>query len=146
MVLLPIVDDGREGLLVVRRNIPPQVGSLALVGGFIELSESWEDGVARELREEVNVHVDAEALVPFWFASSAPDPRNILVFATAPAMDARELPPFEVNSESQERGVVFGPGGEAGADDGLAFPLHVEAVRRYFGARGVGGPLGFVRR
>jgi len=37
VVLVPVVDGDRSGLLVVRRAIPPQVGKLALVGGFAPL-------------------------------------------------------------------------------------------------------------
>ena len=46
-VALVPVDDG---LLVVRRAIPPGVGKLALVGGFVEDHEPWQAALARELR------------------------------------------------------------------------------------------------
>jgi len=39
VVLAQIVDGYRTGLLVVRRAIPPAIGKLALVGGFIEEHE-----------------------------------------------------------------------------------------------------------
>src|SRR5579872_1926321 len=48
VLLLPVIDGARTGLLVVRRAIPP-VGKLALVGGFVEDHESWQAGAAREL-------------------------------------------------------------------------------------------------
>src|SRR5205814_8192464 len=46
--LLPV--DG--GLLVIRRAIPPKVGELALPGGYVDLSETWQQAAARELEEE----------------------------------------------------------------------------------------------
>lgn len=128
VALVPIVSGARTGLLVVRRAIPP-VGKLALVGGFVEERESWQVGAARELREEVNVEIDPASLQPLWFVSSEPAPNRVLLFGLAPPLDARALPAFTPNGESSERGVIFGV-------QELAFPLHVEATRRYFQGQG----------
>jgi ADP-ribose pyrophosphatase YjhB (NUDIX family) len=132
VALVPIVVHGETGLLVVRRAIPP-VGKLALVGGFVEAHESWQICAARELREEANVVVAPTSLLPAWFASSEPNPNRVLLFASAPPIDADTLPPFLPNSEASERAIVFGPGDPT---DTLAFPLHAEAARRYFGHSG----------
>jgi ADP-ribose pyrophosphatase YjhB (NUDIX family) len=137
VVLAPLRLDRREGLLVVRRAIPPQIGKLALVGGFVEDHETWQEAGAREVREEAGVAIDARAIEPFWFTSTEPRPNRVLLFGVAPAIDASALPPFEANREASERGVVFGP---AGLDEVFAFPLHAEAARRYFAARGAPGP------
>lgn len=40
-------------LLLTRRNIPPFIGKLDLVGGFVESLENFEEGVLRELHEEI---------------------------------------------------------------------------------------------
>jgi ADP-ribose pyrophosphatase YjhB (NUDIX family) len=124
VALVPIVEGVRTGLLVVRRAIPP-VGKLALVGGFVEDHERWQVCAARELREEANVVVDPDRIEPMWFTSSEPVPNRVLLFGVAPPIDARALPPFAANAEASERGAIFGA-------QELAFPLHVEAVRRYF--------------
>jgi len=134
VVLQPIVDAERTGLLVVRRAIPPQIGMLALVGGFIEEHESWQHAGAREVREETGAIIDARALAPFWYASSEPWPNRILLFALAPPMPAAALPPFTHDAEASERGVIFGPGG---LDEVFAFSTHIAAARRYFAERGV---------
>jgi ADP-ribose pyrophosphatase YjhB (NUDIX family) len=135
--LVPV--DG--GLLVVRRGIPPGVGKLALVGGFVEDHETWQVGCARELREEADVIVDPASVSMLWVTSTEPKPNRILMFAvTAPVAT---LPPFQPNSETQERGVIYGPGG---LDEEFAFSLHAEAARRYFAARGVTGPHAFAPR
>jgi ADP-ribose pyrophosphatase YjhB (NUDIX family) len=131
VVLLPVVCDGREGLLVVRRGIEPGIGQLALVGGFLEEHETCAEGGVRELREETGVVIDAATLTPFWFTSTAPRPNRVLLFSTASAVAVESLAPFTPNAETQERGLVFGP---RGLDEVFAFPLHAEAARLYFAA------------
>lgn len=140
VVLAPIVDGHRTGLLVVRRAIPPAIGKLALVGGFIEEHESWQHAGAREVREETGAHVDATALEPLWYASSSPKPNRVLLFAVAPPTQRAALPPFTHDLESSERGVIFGP---EGLDDDFAFTLHIEAARKYFAAHGTTGHHAF---
>ncbi len=139
VVLVPVVDGARTGLLVVRRAIPP-VGKLALVGGFLEEHESWQQGGAREVREETGAEIDVTSIVPMWFASSSPRPNRVLLFSTANPIDVTTLPPFHQDAETSERGLVFGPGG---LDEVCAFPLHAEAARRYFAERGITGSHAF---
>ncbi|MFO0554515.1 MAG: NUDIX domain-containing protein [Polyangiaceae bacterium] len=138
VVLVPVAVDGgvRSGLLVVRRSIEPRKGLLALVGGFLEEQETWQEGGAREIREETGVVVDPATLAPFWFTSTEPKPNRVLLFSTAAPLDVARLPPFTPSNETSERGLVFGPGG---LDSILAFPLHSAAIRRYFQERGVEG-------
>ena len=143
VVLAQIVDQGRTGLLVIRRAIPPAIGKLALVGGFLEDHESWQEGAAREVVEETGVVVDPAKLEQLWWASSSPKPNRVLMFSVAPPQPAEGMKPFTPDSEASERGLVFGPDG---LDEVFAFSLHVEAARRYFAARGVTGPHGFVPR
>ncbi|MBX3158620.1 MAG: NUDIX domain-containing protein [Deltaproteobacteria bacterium] len=141
VVLVQIADGDRTGLLVVRRAIPPQIGKLALIGGFVEEHETWQAGGAREVREESGAVIEGGALEPMWYASSSPKPNRILLFSIAPAVPISALPPFVGHDhEASERGVVYGPGG---LEDDFAFSLHVEAARRYFASRGVTGPHGF---
>ncbi|MET0234832.1 MAG: NUDIX domain-containing protein [Kibdelosporangium sp.] len=119
VVLQPVVESDRTGLLVVRRAIPP-VGKLALVGGFVEANETWQECAARELLEEASVVISPESLSPLWFVSV---PYCILLFSVAPPLS--ELPTFVVNSEASERRVIFEP-------EELAFAAHTEATRKFF--------------
>lgn len=130
------------GLLTIRRAIPPGVGKLALPGGFVEEHETWQEGCAREVREETGVVIEPGSIEPFWYTSTAPKPNRVLLFAiSAPPV---EIPRFTSDAETSERGIIRGPDG---LDEVFAFPLHAEAARRYFASRGVvAGPHSFTAR
>lgn len=49
--------NSRDELLVCRRAKDPAKGTLDLPGGFVDLYETGEEGVAREVREETGLHV-----------------------------------------------------------------------------------------
>ena len=143
VVIVPILDGGRRGVLAIRRAIPPGVGMLALVGGFLEAHESWQAGGAREVHEETGIPIDAATIEPLWWASSEPVPNRVLLFGVAAPLQLASLPPFVSDSEVSERGVVYGPDG---LDQVFVFSTHVEAVRRYFAREGITGPHAFEAR
>jgi ADP-ribose pyrophosphatase YjhB (NUDIX family) len=95
VVLVPVGD----GLLVVRRSIPPQQGELALPGGFITTGESWQEAGAREVSEETGLTIDP-ADVHLFDVHSAPD-GTVLIFGLVLPRTAEEMPPFAPNSEGQ---------------------------------------------
>lgn len=143
VALVPIVVGEDTGLLAIRRAIPPGIGKLALVGGFLEEHEDWQTGCAREVGEETALELDPRSLEPFWYASSAPKPNRVMLFALAPSVAVESLPHFVAADETSERGVIFGPGGLA---EVFAFASHVEAAERYFAARGIDRPHAFQPR
>lgn len=140
VLLVPVRDGGRTGLLVLRRGIEPQRGRVALPGGFLEAHETWQEGAARELHEELDVTVDPRTVEAFWFVSTDPRPNRVLLFGVAPAMDVGALGPFSPNAETVERAVVYGPDD---LESVMAFPLHTAAARRWFAAAGITGPHGY---
>jgi ADP-ribose pyrophosphatase YjhB (NUDIX family) len=140
LVLLPVTQGERTGLLLVRRAIEPQLGKLALAGGFVEEYETWQQGAAREVREEAGIHIDPAAITPYWFTSTEPRPNRVLLFGVGPKLRASDLPPFVVNHEVSERGVIFGT---QGLEPLFAFSLHLKAATRFLGELGISGPHQF---
>ncbi|HRI63548.1 MAG TPA: NUDIX domain-containing protein [Polyangium sp.] len=141
VVLVPIVREGKTGLLVVRRGIEPGRGRLAFAGGFLEDHETWQVGGTREIQEETGVVVDASTLEPYWYTSTEPRPNRVLLFSVAKPINAESLDPFKANHEVLERGLVFGPDG---LEELFAFSLHVKAAQRFFRERGIEGRAEYV--
>ena len=77
---------------------------------------------------------------PFWFTSTEPRPNRVLLFSIAKPMPLAALGTFGGNAETEERGVVFGPDG---LEEVFAFPLHIEAARRFFAEQGITGHHAF---
>lgn len=117
VILLPVDDQ----LLVIRRNIPP-VGRLALPGGFIEVSETWQKGGQRELFEETGIEITVEEIQLF-DTKSARD-GTVLIFGLAAKKSKDEIT-FTQNTETQEITFIDSP-------VELGFPLHTEIVKKYF--------------
>jgi len=110
-----------SGLLAVRRAVPPGVGLLALPGGYIDLGESWQQAVVRELREETGIRAGA-ADVALHDVRSAPD-GTVLIFGLLPRRE--HLPEPVASAETTGWEVIDGPGG-------MAFELHAAVVAGYF--------------
>jgi 8-oxo-dGTP diphosphatase len=126
VALLPVERDGGRGLVVVRRDIEPCRGELALPGGYIELGETWREAAARELREETGlVAAAADATL---FDVSEGD-RTLNVFALLPPRDAGTLPASSATAEATEWLVIDEP-------VPLAFPTHADVVEAYFSSLG----------
>lgn len=119
VLLIPV----GHGILTVRRGIPPKQGELALPGGFVEWGESWQAAGAREAREEAGVAIAPASIHPI-DVFSAPDGTLIIVGQTASIVEA-DLAPFVPTLEATERQIITQP-------RDLAWPLHTEAVHRYF--------------
>src|SRR5258707_14379209 len=56
-----IIDDGRA--LLIRRGSEPLLGEWSIPGGALELGETLEEGVARELLEETGLEVRVLELI-----------------------------------------------------------------------------------
>lgn len=72
-----VLTDGSHILLIRRKN-PPFASCWALPGGFVELGETVESAVKRELREETGLMVYAPVLIGV-FSAPDRDPRGHVV-------------------------------------------------------------------
>lgn len=111
-----------EGLVVVRRNIEPQKGTLVLPGGYLDLGETWQEGAGREFYEETGIKISA-AEITLYDVHNGLD--NTLVISGLASKQPRScLKPFS-SSETQEVAMITEP-------QNLGFPLHNQLIRRYF--------------
>lgn len=53
-----LITDSNGRLLLTRRRNAPAAGMLDLPGGFVDKSETAEDAIVREIKEELNLRVD----------------------------------------------------------------------------------------
>jgi ADP-ribose pyrophosphatase YjhB (NUDIX family) len=121
--LLPVEDAGGTALVVIRRAIEPSRGRLALPGGFMEVGESWQRAVVRELEEETRIAASARDVT---LADVLTDEAGyLLVFGLLPPRPAADLPPSEPTDETDGHELMCAPAE-------LGFPLHTLAARRWF--------------
>ncbi|MCP4138052.1 MAG: NUDIX domain-containing protein [bacterium] len=55
--VVAIIKNSQGKILLTRRGIDPLKGTLDLPGGFVDLMESGEDALKREIREELNLEI-----------------------------------------------------------------------------------------
>ncbi|MFP8960567.1 NUDIX domain-containing protein [Streptomyces nanhaiensis] len=119
---------GGRGLVVVRRDIEPFRGELALPGGYMELGESWRQAAVRELWEETGLEAAAEGVTLLDVHNGG---TSLLVFGLLPERDAASLPPSAPTAEATEWLVLEEPAE-------LAFPAHTEVMRAYLTGEAAG--------
>jgi len=72
--------DAQSRILIAQRPLNKQLGGLwEFPGGKVEVGERPEDALVREVREELDVAVDRDALEPLTFASHAYDDFHLLM-------------------------------------------------------------------
>ena len=118
VVLIPVKG---KGILLVKRAIPPFVGSLALVGGYVDQGETAQEAACREAMEEVGVKIDPE-LELLGISGSSPTNKHLLVYFKAKEIEESDIK-FKVNNEVSA--IAF-----AAEPMELAFPNHTEYLKK----------------
>lgn len=122
VAIVPVVSNDRVGLLTVRRAIEPHKGELSFPGGFVDLGETWEEAVVRELNEETGFTGEAMD-VQLFDVRSAPS-GVVLIFGLLPPVTG-ELSPSTPTDETLGWEVVTEP-------RELAFSHHTAAMSAFF--------------
>ena len=111
-----------DALLLIKRGIEPCRGEWAFPGGFVEMGESTEEAIIREMEEETGLHVKSVRLIGVSSQNSTLyGPITLLGYvaldwhgepqASSDAMEARFFLPEECPP--------------------IAFPAHAELLRRF---------------
>ncbi|HCT81023.1 MAG TPA: NUDIX hydrolase [Micromonosporaceae bacterium] len=114
-----VVPVARGRLMVARRDIEPRRGGLELPGGYIELGETWQEAMVRELREETGLVFGAGQVALHSVRSVG---EFVTVFGLLP--EIVELPTQRTEEASEFLALD-------GAVE-MAFPSHHELVAEYF--------------
>ena len=126
----PVSGVVETGLLTIERGIEPQLGHLALPGGYLEY-EDWRDGLLRELFEETSLKIEDMSCVTLQAARSIDQNRKIVLFGSVPPIEHSALANFVANRECPRFEVIF----EARE---LAFATHTEMALLFFESKQAG--------
>lgn len=121
-------ETNKSGLLVIRRSgVKHFNGVLAFPSGYMNLGETWQESVVRELKEETGIVSDPNK-VRLLHVATSPLNGNLQVFGVIcnRAVNIRELAPTE---EASEFHLVDREGFET------EFSTHLEALRVYYDKR-----------
>ncbi|HXV21398.1 MAG TPA: NUDIX domain-containing protein [Desulfuromonadales bacterium] len=121
VVLCPVA----KGLVVIRRNIDPQRGTLTLPGGYIDPGETWQEGARRELLEETGIDIAGSEVNLYDVQNGLDD--TLVIFGLAEKQPDGALKPF-TSEETQEVLLINRP-------VELGFVMHTRVVARYFADR-----------
>ncbi|WP_269524674.1 NUDIX hydrolase [Coraliomargarita parva] len=127
--------DSAGNLLLVRRAKDPEKGKLGLPGGFIDMEETAEDAILREVKEELNLELAGE----LEYIGSYPN-RYDYAGITYPVLDffflaqVEDFRPLKLQ-ESEIAGYEYMDPITLDLDE-IAFPSMRAAIRKYRASRG----------
>ena len=118
-----LVLNQKNQLLLVKRSVEPAKGKWCLPGGFIEISESIEEAVLRELEEETGLKGEIGGLVDF-FSQGSQHYGAILIFGYRAKILGGEL---RAGDDAQEVGFF-----DLDALPSLAFLSHQGLIEKEY--------------
>src|ERR1700722_9910426 len=68
-----------DRLLIIKRAIEPGIGGWALPGGYLDMGETWQEGAAREVKEETDISINPKQ-IELYRLITAPSNGNLLIF------------------------------------------------------------------
>jgi ADP-ribose pyrophosphatase YjhB (NUDIX family) len=110
------------GIVVIRRNIEPQKGTLTLPGGYLDCGETWQEGARRELLEETGIEVYPDKIRLYEVCNGLDD--TVVIFGIAALQPTAAVQPF-YSEETAEVAIITEP-------IELGFTMHTQVVARYF--------------
>lgn len=116
--IIPVVNQNEIGILILKRGNEPGKGEWAMPGGFLEYGESWEQGLSREIKEELGLVLEPNYSLKGIELSTG---KNLIIFGMSKTLV--EIPPFTSNEEALEIGLY------TKLEDELAFPSHTTYAR-----------------
>lgn len=122
VLLLPLGD----GVVVIRRGIEPQKGTLTLPGGYIDYGETWQIAAKREMFEETGIHVPINDISLYDVQNGLDN--TLVVFGLAVKQPEAVLKPFTCK-ETTEVVLIKKP-------IELGFRMHTQILHSYFSANG----------
>lgn len=98
--IVEIVLEGEcKGIVIIERKNPPH--GYALPGGFVDIGESVEDALKREMQEELNLEVEIQRLLGIYS-----DPKRDPRFHTASAVYVCKAGAMPVAGDDAKHAVV----------------------------------------
>ena len=61
--VVAIIESGEGRIVITRRKLEPRAGYLDLPGGFVDIMESAEEALRREVREELGIEIESPVFI-----------------------------------------------------------------------------------
>jgi len=124
-VAVAVIPVTEGGVVLIRRSIAPCIGELALPGGYITYGESWQEGLIREVYEEIPGLQLAKESVSLFRTISTPNGGQILIFGITESVTRAQVEASPISDEVSEIVIVTEP-------QKLAFSTHTDVLRWHF--------------